>query len=53
MSEYARIMKRFYEFQAASLKEIFDLTTQRKITKEEFHSITSLNYDMLKKSRGW
>ena len=36
-----------------TLKQVFDLVTNLVITKEEFHSITSYNYDGLKKTRGW
>ena len=53
MSEYAKIIAKFYDFYAITLKEVFDLTTQRKLTKEEFHSITELNYEAIKKCRGW
>ena len=53
MSEYAKIISKFYDYQAVTLKEVFDLATERKITKEEFHSITELNYNVIKKCRGW
>jgi len=53
MSEYAKIIFKFYDYQAVTLKEVFDLVTERKITKEEFHSITELNYNVIKKCRGW
>jgi len=53
MSEYARILAKFYAYGGLSLKEIFDLTTQKKLTKEEFHFITELDYNGIKKSQGW
>ena len=36
-----------------SLRQVLDMVSALKITKEQFHSITSYNYDGLKKTRSW
>ena len=46
-------IKKLYEIGAMNLKQVFDLATVRTITKEQFHSITTYNYDGIKKTKGW
>ena len=46
-------IKKLYEIGAMNLKQVFDLTTVRTITKEQFHSITTYDYDGIKKTKGW
>ena len=50
---YYKIIKRLYEIGGLNLKQIFDLTTQKKLNKEQFHYITSYNYDGIKENWGW
>ena len=42
-----------YDHGIYDLRYVFDLVGTLVITKEQFHSITSYNYDGLKKTRGW
>lgn len=36
-----------------SLYDVFKLVSIKYLTKEEFHQITSFNYDGVKQSMGW
>lgn len=36
-----------------TLKDIFDLVVNNTIDKHDFHWITNLSYEGIKKSRGW
>jgi len=47
------VIKYKYDSRVYSLKYIFDLTTNRQLTKEEFHLITTYNYEGIKEDRGW
>ena len=47
------VIKFKYENRALSLKDVFDFTTQRLITEDEFHFITTYNYQAIKEDRGW
>lgn len=53
MEYFMDIIKKLYELGAMNLKQVFDLTTVRRITKEQFHSITSYDYDGVKEQKGW
>ena len=47
------IIKKLYAIGAMNLKQVFDLTTVRTITKEQFHSITTYDYNGIKETKGW
>lgn len=42
-----------YNYSGLTLKELFDKVTKNEISKQDFHWITSFNYDGIKKTRGW
>ena len=47
------LLKYKWEYGVYSLKQIFDMVKENKITEEEFHEITRYNYQGIKKSREW
>ena len=53
MEYFMDIIKKLYELGAMNLKQVFDLATVRRITKEQFHSITSYDYNGIKEQKGW
>ena len=47
------LLKYFYDCEKISLKNLFNMVTQFEIDRHDFHWITGLNYDGIKKSREW
>jgi hypothetical protein len=47
------LIKRKYKEGVYSLEDVFKLVEKLWITKEDFQTITTYNYNGLKKSRGW
>lgn len=43
----------YYQCGKFSLKNLFDKVTKFEIDKHDFHWITGLNYNGIKKSREW
>lgn len=48
-----RLFRDLYNAGDLSLRDLFNLVTCNELSKEDFHFITSYEYDGLKKSRGW
>lgn len=46
-------LKYFWEYGVYSLKDMFNLVKEGKISEEEFHEITRYNYQGIKKTREW
>ena len=42
-----------YNHGSLTLKELFDKVTNKEINKHDFHWITSLSYEGIKKEWGW
>lgn len=48
-----KIIKKLFEVSGLNLKQVFKLVSSKIISKEQFHDITSYNYDSLKEIKGW
>ena len=53
MSTNKYVLARLFEYRAITVREVFDLVSKNLITKKDFHWVTSLDYDMIKKEKGW
>lgn len=46
------VIRNKYKYGGFSLDDLILLVDNKKITKEEFHRITTYNFDAIKKKRG-
>ena len=48
-----KVISKLYDLGAYTFKQIFDFVKQKRINKDQFHSITSCDYDGVKELKGW
>lgn len=46
------VIRNKYKYGGLSLDDLIHLVDEKKITKEDFHRITTYNFDVIKEKRG-